>query len=181
MRDARADDAAVELELRLADAARADAAGLPLEVRPRAREARQHVLELRELHLRARFAAARAAREDVENQSAAIDHFRFDDLLEIARLRRREIVIEHDERRTALGRELLHFFCLTAADERGGIRHRAARKNLLHHGAARGLDQLLQLFDVFFGDAAREIRKDEAEGDDFFEHPLMSPATIQTS
>ena len=58
--DAVADDAAVELELRLADAARADAARLPLEVRPRARQARQHVLELRQLHLRARLAAARA-------------------------------------------------------------------------------------------------------------------------
>ena len=68
-RDAVADDAAVELELRFADAARADAAGLPLEVRPCARQARQQVFELRQLDLRARLAAARAAGENVENQS----------------------------------------------------------------------------------------------------------------
>src|SRR3954453_12762420 len=40
-RDAVADDAAVELELRFADATRSDAAGLALEVRPRACETRE--------------------------------------------------------------------------------------------------------------------------------------------
>src|SRR5213078_2028411 len=98
MRDAVADDAAIELDLRLADAARADAAGLPLQVRPGARQARQRVLELRELDLRARLAAARAAREDVEDQAAAVDDLRADDLLQIARLSRREVVVEDDER-----------------------------------------------------------------------------------
>src|SRR5205823_13410228 len=97
MRDTVANDAAIELDLRLADAARADAAGLPLEVRPGARQARQRVLELRELDLRARLAAARAAGEDVEDQAAAVDDFRPDDLLEVAHLRRPEVVVEYNQ------------------------------------------------------------------------------------
>src|SRR6266568_1183561 len=100
MRDAVADDAAVELQLRLADAARPDAARLPLEMRPGARQPRQRVLELRQLHLRARLPAPRAAGEDVENQAAAIDDRDAGDRFEVARLRRREVVVENDEGRT---------------------------------------------------------------------------------
>src|SRR5689334_5498236 len=80
-RDARAHDATIELELSLTDAAPrtttrtsgAAASGLPFEVRPRPRQSRQHVLELRELDLRTRLTRSRATREDVENQSASVD------------------------------------------------------------------------------------------------------------
>ena len=61
--DAVVDQPAVGLELRFAGTAHADAAAELLEVGPHARQARQHVLELRELHLHLRFArCARASR-----------------------------------------------------------------------------------------------------------------------
>jgi len=68
-------------------------------MRPGARQAREHVFELRQFYLRTRFAAARASGENIQNQSAPIDHLDLGDLLEVARLRRREIVIEDDQLR----------------------------------------------------------------------------------
>src|SRR5216684_4065891 len=179
VRDAGADDAAVEFELGLADASRTDAAGLPLEVRPSAGEARQQVLELRQLHLRTRFAAASPAGEDVENQAATVDDLRGDDLLQVARLCRRQVVVEDDQRGPEALGELLDLVGFSAADECGRIGRLAAGQYLLDHGPTRGLDQLLQLLQVFFGDAAREFRKDEADGDYFFQHPGdICPTTI---
>ena len=84
-----ADQAAVGLELRLARAAQADAALLPLEVGPAADEARRQVLELRELDLQLALGAARALREDVEDQAHAVDDAAFERPLEVALLRRR--------------------------------------------------------------------------------------------
>ena len=66
--------AAVGLELRFAGTAQADAAALALEVGPAAHQARGHVLELRELDLQLAFVAARALREDVEDQAGAVEH-----------------------------------------------------------------------------------------------------------
>src|SRR4029078_10797841 len=61
-RDPPAGDPAVGLELRLARAARPDAAAEALEVLPHAAHARQVVLELRELDLQLPFRACRSLR-----------------------------------------------------------------------------------------------------------------------
>ena len=83
--DALAEQAAVGFELGFAGTAIADAAtALALEVGPAAHQARGDVLELRELHFELAFVAARALREDVEDQSRAIEHAPLDELLEIA-------------------------------------------------------------------------------------------------
>ena len=105
-------------ELRFARSARADAAGLPLEVRPHAGQARQRVLELRQLDLQPRFARARAAREDVEDQLRAVHHLDAERLLEIAHLRRREVVVEDGHVGLALLGQRLQLFDLALADER---------------------------------------------------------------
>ena len=68
------EQAAVGFELRFAGTAQADTALLPLEVGPAAHQSRRQVLQLRELDLQLAFEAARALREDVENQSGAIEH-----------------------------------------------------------------------------------------------------------
>ena len=63
----------------------------------RSGEARQPVLQLRQLDLEVPFTRPRAPREDVENQLGAIDDAPAEDLFEVARLRRRELVVEdHD-------------------------------------------------------------------------------------
>ena len=74
--DAAAREAAVGLELRLARAARADAAAEPLEVLPEAAHPRQVVLELRELDLELALGADGVLGEDVEDQLRAVDHAR---------------------------------------------------------------------------------------------------------
>ncbi len=64
-------------------------------VQPRTRRLRD-VLELRELHFELAFEAARALREDVEDQAVAIEHAPLGELLEVALLTRRERVIDED-------------------------------------------------------------------------------------
>ena len=71
--DAAVDAAAVGFELRLTGAARADAAAQPGHLDAPAGQARQQVVQLRELHLQAAFPGARAAGENVEDQLRAID------------------------------------------------------------------------------------------------------------
>ena len=65
----------------------------------RSGQPRQPVLQLRQLDLQLPFARPRAPREDVENQLGAIDDAPAEDLFEVARLRRRELVVERSRRR----------------------------------------------------------------------------------
>ena len=58
---------------------------------------RQQVLQLRELDLQLAFARPRAPREDVEDQLRAIDDLAVERLLEVAQLRRRQLVVEDDD------------------------------------------------------------------------------------
>ena len=95
--DALADDLAVALELRLAGAARADATAEARELLALAGEARQPVLELRELYLDATLPRARVAREDVEDHRRPIDDPHAAELLERTLLRRLELVVAHHE------------------------------------------------------------------------------------
>src|SRR6185369_14353860 len=72
-RDALADAAAVDLELRLTGTARADAAAEAREVGPLSGEAGREILELGELDLQLALEAPRPLREDVEDERAPID------------------------------------------------------------------------------------------------------------
>ena len=92
------DETAIGLELRLAGAAHADTAFLPLEVRPTAEhEARGDVFQLRELDFELAFEAAGALRENIENQAVSIEHPAACQLLQVALLTRRECVIDEDD------------------------------------------------------------------------------------
>ena len=82
-RDAAPRHPAVALELRLARAARADAAAEPLEVLPHAPHARQVVLELRELDLELALGADGVLGEDVEDQLRPVDDARLERVLEV--------------------------------------------------------------------------------------------------
>src|SRR6185503_20323577 len=118
--DPLANPTAVDFELRFARAPRSDAAAEPRQVGPQAGEARQEVLELRQLHLKARLPGTRAAREDVEDEPASVHDLDLEVVLEIAGLPRREIVVEEKERRLLRQREVPHLVHLSLAEERGG-------------------------------------------------------------
>ena len=120
--DAFAEQAAVGFELRFAGTAIADAAAaLALEVGPAAHQARGDVFELRELHFELAFVAARALREDVEDQPRAIEHAALDELLEIAFLRRRQRMIEQHDVGIVLDGGGADLIRLAAADEEARI------------------------------------------------------------
>ena len=93
------DQPAVDLDLLFAgpsaaDARGASAAGLPLQVGPHAPQPRRGVLQLGDLDLQLGLPGLGPAGEDVQDQLAAVEHPRLDALLEVADLRRREVVVE---------------------------------------------------------------------------------------
>ena len=117
--------AAVDFELGLAGAARADrppdplpAAGLARQMGPLPGQPRLQIAQLGDLDLQLALERARPLREDIEDQLAAIDHAELELVLEIARLRGTERVVEDRQRRAAFMRELANLGGLAAADER---------------------------------------------------------------
>ena len=78
-----------------------------LKVGPEAGQARQLVLELRELDLEAALVGLRMEREDVEDQAAPVDHLDLEELLERALLGGRQLVVgdQDVEPGLALGRD----------------------------------------------------------------------------
>src|SRR5581483_436865 len=134
---------------RLAGTGEADAAAaLALEMRPSAHEARREMLQLRELDLQFAFVRARALGEDVEDQSRAIEHAALQELLEIALLARRQLVIEDRELGPGRRREIGDLLRLAAADEEtriGDLTAAADDAGDLRAGRQRELPEFLGL------------------------------------
>jgi hypothetical protein len=118
--DLLTDAPAVDLELGLAGSARPDAAAAEArEVRPGPGQARQHVLELRQLDLQLAFEAAGAGGEDVEDQLAPVEHLGVQTLGQRPLLAGAEILVdEHDARARRL-HGLLELLDLALPDVRG--------------------------------------------------------------
>ena len=95
--DAALDAAAIGFELGFAGSAGADAAAQLRHGFAAAGETRQHVFELRQLHLQLALAGAGVAGKDVENQLRAVEHAAGQSGLKIAQLRGRKIVIEENQ------------------------------------------------------------------------------------
>ena len=88
---------AVDLELGLAGTPGADPARLLAQrMCPRPREPRQPVAQQGQLHLGPALGGAGVLGEDVEDHGRAVDGGTAEDLLQVALLRRREVVVEHD-------------------------------------------------------------------------------------
>ena len=107
--------------------------------------------ELRQLDLQPRLARARAAREDVEDQLGAVDDLRLERLLEVAHLRRREVVVEDDQVGLALLDQRLQLLELALAEEGGRVHGAAPLHQLAQDARAGGLGQQRQ----FVQDPAR--------------------------
>jgi hypothetical protein len=146
--DAAADEAAVRLELRLARATEADTAADPRQVRPHALQSWQHVLELRQLHLHLRLAAAGARGEDVEDQLGAVHDARLQRVLQVLALRRRQFLVEDDEGRAQLRGQLPQFGDLALADVVLRVRRVEPLLQRAHHLRAGRVRQPLQLLQV---------------------------------
>ena len=84
---------------------------------PLAGQTRLQIAQLGDFDLQFAFERARALREDIENQLAAIDHPELELVFEIARLRGAERVIEDRERRAAFLGEFADLGGLAASDE----------------------------------------------------------------
>ena len=94
--DAVAQEAAVGLDLAFAGAAqKAEAAALPLQVRPRPHEAGAFVFEAGHLDLQPPLAGPGAAAEDLQDQPGAVDDLGGPGLLQVALLHGPECVVHH--------------------------------------------------------------------------------------
>src|SRR5581483_4253827 len=162
-RDAAPREPAVALELRLAGAARPDAAAEALQVLPHAAHPRQVVLELCELDLELPLGRCRVLREDVQDQLRAVDDTRVQRVLEVTLLRRVEIVVDEEAFRARIAKALFELLELPFADVRPLCRPRP----VLDHSADRldacGPRELAYLGELLVGiDPVSQHGEDEA-------------------
>ena len=150
--NAVADDASVGLDFALArTAAGSRTAALPLEVGPQTRQAGQHVLVVGQLHLRLGIGRLRPRHEDVEDQARAVQQAAGHLLLDVARLRRGELVVKDhhvDLLLTAVIGNLLQF---ARADIDPGRRLRKPLRKTLDGDDVCRLGQKLQLVEILLG------------------------------
>ena len=156
-------DPPVGLELRLARAARADAASEALQVLPHAAHARQVVLELRDLDLQLPFGTHGVLGEDVEDQLRAVDDTCVERVLEEPLLGRVELAVHEQHVGARLGVCLLQLVELAFAD----VRSRVGSLTLLHELRdwldAGGAGKFAQLGELLLGiDAPREHGEHES-------------------
>ncbi len=149
--DAALNAAAIGFELGFAGSAGADAAAQLRHGFAAAGEARQHVFELRQLHLQLALAGAGVAGKDVEDQLRAIEHAARQSGLKVAQLRGREVVIEENQVGLRGSGDAGDLLDLAGADERGGIGPRAALQDFGGHVAACAQEQFAKLGERFFG------------------------------
>ena len=95
-RDLAANDPAVGFELCFARSAESDTTANAREVGPHARQARQQILELGQLDLQLGLVAARARREDIENDLGAIHDAHAEALFQLDALYWGETLIEQN-------------------------------------------------------------------------------------
>ena len=100
---------------------------LAIEVGPAAHQPRCGVAQLRELHLQLAFVRPRTRAEDVQDQFGPCHHAAFQVGLDVALLRRRQVVIEHDEIGRMRRQERTQFLQFAGADEQARIGTLAAR------------------------------------------------------
>ena len=109
------------------------------------------------------FAAARVARENVQNKLRAIDHAAFRGLFDVSLLHGREIAVENNQRRFVgrrFGTNLVEFAAPDQGGRVGRVAHLVDRAGDFCAGAACQLDELGQGFPALFarrnsGNAAR--------------------------
>ena len=149
--DALGDAPPVGFQLRFARAAGADAAALPRHLDAVAGQARQHVVELRQFHLKPPFPCTGARSEDIQDELRPVDDLGGQRLFEIALLGGTEVLIEDDDVGVAAfygGSEFVH---LAAADQCGGFRSGARLHDALDDERAGTTGQFGQFLQGLLG------------------------------
>ena len=174
--DTLTDDAFVRFYLRLTHTAvGATAASLSVEVTPHTRQARQHILQMRHLHLRLRITRLRALQEYLKDQYRAVYHAHVrrmflamvDGLLEVTYLPRTQLVVEDHHihrflRLLATDDVLAHFLQLPFAHIRRRIRLiQTLREALDGHNPVRVREER-QLIQILFGAVFRLAGRDKS-------------------
>ena len=149
-----ADEAPVRFDLRFTRAAQTNTASRLLEVGPHPGQPRQHVLELRELHLHFRLARPRARGEDVEDDLGSIHHAGSELELDVLSLRRRELVVEDDQRGREVGDAVSKLFQLSLAEVRRRARPIEQLSDLADDLRPCRIREARQLFEMFSRDDA---------------------------
>ena len=169
----------IHLELGLARAARADAAAEPRQRGAGADQPRQQVFQLGQLDLQLALAGAGPAGEDVEDQLGAIDHLAGDQILQLAQLGRRQLVVDDHDVDRGLGAGQRQRLRLAAADEGGRVGGGALLQRAYDRGGAGGVRQPFELVEGLFGVDPAHVAGDEPDesralerGEPTFAHDL---------
>src|SRR5207253_1373189 len=155
--DAQTDQTTVGFELRFTGPAQTDTAADARQVCPHAFEARQQILQLRELDLHLRFGRTSTCRKDVEDQLGAIHDAHADVLLEIFTLGRAQLFVEYDEIGAIVLDGLLDLFGFAFADVELWSRLVDFLADPRDDASARGVHQLGQLGEMLIGYVRRYV------------------------
>ena len=166
LRHARADAATIELDLRLTGTARAHAraagthlaTGLAAHRVTPAAQAREQVLELRELDLRLALAALGVLAEDVEDHGRAVDDLDLDDVLERTPLTRGELGVGDHGVGADGGDDVAQLLGLAAADVGRRVGVRPALQHGVEDDRAGGLGEGGELAQRVLGILLRTLR-----------------------
>ena len=153
-------------------------------MRPLTRQARSEVAELRDLDLQLALQRARALRENIEDQLAAIDDAKIEFLFEVARLRGAQRVIENRERRTSPMRDFLDLGGLALADKSARVGRLELLRNRVGDFGARSLGEGLEFGERFLGRnfvARAELDSDQDRAFDVFERLTISVTQTKAS
>ena len=118
---------------------------------PHTRQTGQHILILRQLHLRLGIGRAGARHEDIQYESRAVQDTAGHNLLDIARLRGREFVIEDYNINLVIGAIGRNLVQLTRADVDARRRLGQALRETTHGNNIGRLGQKLQLAQELLG------------------------------
>ena len=137
---------AVAFQLGFAGAPGTDAAALPGKALAHTGQPGQQIFILGQLHLQAAFLGLGPLGENIQNQSAAVQHRYPQDLLQGTDMAGRQFVVkDHHARLGKLGQHS-HFLGLALADEAVGIGGVAILQDLAGAETARRFKQCFQLF-----------------------------------
>src|SRR5437879_3057100 len=90
--DSMADAPAIHLQFCLAGTARSNSSAKPGKVISITSQTRKPIFQLCQLDLKLAFLCARAARENVQDQTCTVDNFGIECVLQVLRLTRRKLV-----------------------------------------------------------------------------------------